>query len=65
VSWQTLPAHPCAPLTQIWAHLASDLQDQAIRLMAQLALNLVAAQSDWLGKEYTRDPQSHQTKDSF
>ena len=38
------PAH-------IWACLAKDLQERAIRLMAQLAFNLVAAQSDWSVEE--------------
>jgi hypothetical protein len=31
---------------QVWARLAADFQARAIRLMAQLAFKLVAAQSD-------------------
>jgi hypothetical protein len=38
------PAH-------VWACLAKDLQERAIRLMAQLAFNQVAAQSSWFVKE--------------
>jgi hypothetical protein len=33
-------------LAQVWAQLAVDLRARAIRLMAQLALNLVVAQAD-------------------
>ena len=33
--------------TQVWARLATELQGRAIRLMAQLAFNLVVAQSGW------------------
>lgn len=38
-------APPVSP-TQVWARLAADRQVRAIRLMAQLAFNLVAALSD-------------------
>jgi hypothetical protein len=38
---------PVSP-TQIWARLATELQEQTIRLLAQLAFNVVAAQSGWL-----------------
>lgn len=31
---------------QVWARLAADYQARAIRLMAQLAFNLVAAETD-------------------
>jgi len=31
---------------QVWARLAADYRARAIRLMAQLAFNLVAAQAD-------------------
>ncbi len=41
---------PVSP-AQVWARLATDLQERAIRLMAQLAFNLVAAQSEWPQKE--------------
>jgi len=50
-------------LAQVWAHLATELREQTIRLMAQLAFNLVVAQSDWPAKEYTRDLESRQAKD--
>ena len=31
---------------QVWARLAADCRERAIRLMAQLAFNLVAAQAE-------------------
>jgi hypothetical protein len=40
----TLPA-------QVWASLTTDLKQQVIFLMAQLAFNLLADQSHWLAKE--------------
>jgi sugar phosphate isomerase/epimerase len=47
VSTQSSPANcPVSP-AQVWAHLAIELQERAIRLMAQLAYNLVTAQSGW------------------
>ena len=53
---------PVSP-AQVWARLATDLQERAILLMAQLAFNLVAAQSEGPGKESghalsTRRPQN-------
>jgi hypothetical protein len=63
MSQQTVSTELHASLALVWARLASELRDQALRLMAQLAFNLVTAQSDWLGKEYTRDLESRQTKD--
>jgi hypothetical protein len=36
---RVLPAH-------VWARLAADCRERAIRLMAQLAFNLVAAQAE-------------------
>lgn len=39
-----IPAH-------VWGCLTKDLQVRAIYLMAQLALNLVADQSNWFAKE--------------
>ena len=56
-------AEACVSPSQIWSLLATDLRERAMRLMAQLAFNLVVAQSEWLGKEYTREPESCQTKD--
>jgi hypothetical protein len=63
MSQQALPADPAPPPAQVWLHLATDVQEQAIRLMAQLAFNLVTAQLDVPKKEYTRDLPSQQTKD--
>jgi len=63
MSQQMLSADVSASLARVWARLATELQEQAIRLMAQLAYNLVIAQSDWPGKEYTRDLASGQAKD--
>jgi hypothetical protein len=47
MSTQASPAnYPVSP-TQVWTRLATELQQRAIRLMAQLAYNLVATQSGW------------------
>jgi hypothetical protein len=35
----------------VWACLTNDLKQQVIFLMAQLAFNCIADQSDWLAKE--------------
>jgi hypothetical protein len=40
----TLPAH-------VWVGLANELKQQVILLMAQLAFNLMADQSDWFARE--------------
>ncbi len=37
--------------TLVWAGLASEFKQQVIFLMAQLAFNLLADQSDWFAKE--------------
>jgi glycosidase len=51
MSVQTSPAEcPVSP-PQVWTRLATELQKRAIRLMAQLAFNLVATQSEWLVAE--------------
>lgn len=42
--------HYVSPV-QVWARLAADHRRQAIRFMAQLAFNLIVAQSDLLIKE--------------
>jgi hypothetical protein len=48
MSAQSAPTNcPTSP-NQIWARLATELQERTIRLMAQLAFNLVAAQAGWL-----------------
>lgn len=44
---------------QVWAGLAADLRLRAISLMAQLALNCVAAQSEWPRPEV---PHAHSTQ---
>ena len=63
MSTQLSPAgYPVSP-AQVWARLATDLQERAIRLMAQLAFNLVFTRSDWHGKEPNRDDTSQQTQD--
>jgi hypothetical protein len=36
---------------EVWANLANDLKQQVISLMAQLAFNLLAAQTDWFARE--------------
>lgn len=63
MSQQTMSTDLHRSLAQIWTHMAADLRERAIRLMAQLAFNLVVAQSDWPAKEYTRDLESRQAKD--
>jgi hypothetical protein len=42
-----VPASPA----QVWANLANDLKQQVIYLMAQLAFNLLATQTDWFARE--------------
>jgi len=48
---QSLPVAGSVLPTQVWARLATDLQERAIRLMAQLAFNLVATQGEEPRKE--------------
>ena len=63
MSIQSSPAGcPVSP-AQVWARLATDLQERAIRLMAQLAFNLVFTRSDGNGKEPNCDDTSQQTQD--
>ena len=50
-------------LTQIWACLAVERQARIIRLLAQLALNLVVAQSDGKTKECEHGPSSRCAQD--
>ncbi len=51
MSIQSSPAgRPVSP-AQVWARLATELQERAIRLMAQLAFNLAATQAGWLVAE--------------
>jgi hypothetical protein len=56
MSDQTSPAKGPVSPPQVWARLATELQKRAIRLIAQLAFNLVATQSGWLIAE---DKVSH------
>lgn len=49
---------------QVWVRLAADCRIQAIRLMAQLAFKLVAAQSDSLVKESNHVVLSRHTQNS-
>ena len=44
---QSSPVEGLVAPAQVWARLATDLQTRAIRLMAQLAFNCMAAQPDW------------------
>jgi hypothetical protein len=46
----------------VWTGLTADRRVGAIRLMAQLAFNLVLAQSDSLVKEPCYDKQTHRTQ---
>jgi hypothetical protein len=46
MSVPTVPSHDSVTLTQIWAALNADLQGSVIRLLAQLAFNLLTAQTD-------------------
>jgi len=53
---------------QVWARLATELQERAIRLMAQLAFNLVAAQPEWpdvKNKESSYVNLPHQSQNSI
>ena len=42
---------PLVSPAQVWARLAADYQTRAIRLLAQLAFNLLVAQADSLVQE--------------
>ena len=44
MSQQTLSSELSTSLAQVWTSLTADLQERIIRLMAQLALNLVVSQ---------------------
>jgi hypothetical protein len=46
----------------VWTRLTADRRAGAIRLMAQLAFNLVLAQSDSLVKEPRYDKPTHRTQ---
>ena len=51
MSDNTSPAKGPVSPALVWARLATELQKRAIRLMAQLAFNLIATQSGWLVAE--------------
>lgn len=55
---QISSANCCGPLAQVWACLAAERRARVIRLLAQLALNLVAAQPEWSTEELAHDPSS-------
>jgi hypothetical protein len=63
MSIQSSPAGRLVSPAQVWARLATDLQERAIHLMAQLAFNLVFTPSDDNGKEPSRGGTSQQTQD--
>jgi hypothetical protein len=48
MSAQSSSAKCSVSSSQVWAPLGTELQKRVIRLMAQLAFNLVATQSGWL-----------------
>ncbi len=45
----------CSSLSQVWGQLKSERQRQAIRLMAQLAFNLLMTQFEGSQKEEKND----------
>jgi hypothetical protein len=51
MSQQVIPAPRCVLPTQVWSCLSAGDQAKVIRLMAQLAFNLIAAQSELNVKE--------------
>ena len=55
MSQQTVCSELSTSFAQVWTSLTADLQERIIRLMAQLALNLVVSQSNWPGKECSHD----------
>jgi hypothetical protein len=54
-----LPTDQLVSPAQVWTRLATDLQARAICLMAQLALNLVAAPDVRLPKESEYATRAH------
>lgn len=64
VSMSNQPVFPdchVAPI-QVWAYLTADCQARVIRLMAQLAFNVVLAQPDVLIKEPDYAKPTHHTQ---
>jgi hypothetical protein len=64
MSQQTLSSELSTSFAQVWTSLTADLQERIIRLMAQLALNLVVSQSNWPGKECSHDLIDQHKQDS-
>jgi hypothetical protein len=62
MSHQSLLTDRLVSPAQVWARLATDCRAQAICLMAQLAFNLVAAQSDSPVKESNHAVQPEHTQ---
>jgi hypothetical protein len=62
MSYQSLLTDRFVSPAQVWARLAVDCRAQVIRLMAQLAFNLVAAQSDSPVKESNHVIQPEHTQ---
>lgn len=58
------PTDPSVPLAHIWISLAADRRGQAIRLMAQLAFNLITAESKPSRPESTHAIPSHAVQNS-
>ena len=50
-------------LARIWACLAAERRARIIRLLTQLALNLVAAQSEWNTEEIDHGTSSRCSQD--
>ena len=50
-------------LARIWACLAAERRARIIRLLAQLAMNLVAAQSEWNTEELDHGSSSRCSQD--
>lgn len=57
-----LPTDQLISPAQVWARLTTDVQTRAIRLMAQLALNLVAAPDERPPKESEYAPLTHRSQ---
>ena len=64
MSVPTAPSNDSVTLAQIWAALNADLQGSVIRLLAQLAFNLLTAQSESsINKEAPYAISSDQSQD--
>jgi hypothetical protein len=64
MSIPTAPSNDSVTLAQIWAALNADLQGSVIRLLAQLAFNLLTAQTESsINKETSYAISSDQSQD--